>query len=91
MENQTTMSFTQVNFDSSLLPNVWERYYPLTDGTFAILTHLAFGEGEVSHTVTLHTEIPTEGKDWWDSVISEVAQCFSLSEAEEVVAKLLTA
>jgi hypothetical protein len=91
MKNKNTVQFTQVDFDASLLPNVWERYYPLTNGTFAVMSHIALGEGDVTHTVTIHSEIPQEGKDWWDGVIKEVAFCFSLTEAEEVVADLLKA
>jgi len=94
MDNQNTMQFTQVNFDASQLPNVWERYYNMANGNVAVITKIdTTGDAEVletTYTVITHTEIPgTTTPDWWDTVIKEVAYCGTLEEAEGVVALLL--
>jgi hypothetical protein len=87
--------YTQVNFPASFVPNVWERCYPLADGTVATLSYSDFtgeGQGHVFEVIT-HSENPQEhtDRDWRDSVIRQVSVHTSLAEAEVAVAELLAA
>ena len=87
------MTYTQIDYHPSHLPNVWERYYNMPDGNIAVMTKTdTTGDNinpEVTYSVITHTEVPIEPNDWWDSVIKEVAYCDTLEAAEAAVAELL--
>ena len=80
------MQFTQIDFDASARPNIWERRYLLADGTVGTITHLGPDSDYVPFSVVIHSEAPcSTSADWWDSVITDLGGAETVEEAERLM------